>query len=258
MGVYAYDQDWPEERRRVASMAALWDGGSQAVLERLGVGEGWRCLEVGAGGGSLASWLADCVGSSGHVLATDINTDFMEGLERDNLEILRHDILSDDLPAKAFDLIHARLVAEHLGTQAIDRMVPALAPGGILVLEDYDFDASVADPPDAINERVRAAVLGFMSSAGFDPHFGRRLLRLLESAGLEDIGADGQVQVYRGGSSGVEFFRLSVAALADTLVERGAVERAEVEHALAGLADPANVILSPAMISAWGRAPAGG
>src|SRR5215470_17943338 len=34
---------------------------------------GWRCLEVGAGRGSIATWLAAQVGENGQVVATDID-----------------------------------------------------------------------------------------------------------------------------------------------------------------------------------------
>jgi 2-polyprenyl-3-methyl-5-hydroxy-6-metoxy-1,4-benzoquinol methylase len=37
--------------------------------------KGWRRLEVGAGGGSIASWFAHRMGSEGHVLATDLLED---------------------------------------------------------------------------------------------------------------------------------------------------------------------------------------
>ena len=42
--------------------------------------EGARCLEVGAGSGSMALWMAARVGETGHVLATDINPRFVEAL----------------------------------------------------------------------------------------------------------------------------------------------------------------------------------
>src|SRR5258708_36003513 len=49
---YVLDQGFEEERARLSGMEALWDPGSQALLGGLGIGPGWRCLEVGAGGGA--------------------------------------------------------------------------------------------------------------------------------------------------------------------------------------------------------------
>ena len=90
---------------------------------------GERCLEVGAGRGSMALWLAEQVGPSGHVVATDVATRDLQRLEGRNLEVLEHDILEDSLDALgpgSFDLVCSRLALFHLvGRQeeAIGRMV---------------------------------------------------------------------------------------------------------------------------------------
>ncbi len=55
---YVLDQGFALERARLSGMEALWDAGSRALLEELGIGTGWKCLEVGAGGGSLVEWMA--------------------------------------------------------------------------------------------------------------------------------------------------------------------------------------------------------
>ena len=47
-----------ETEQRFGSLAALYDGRTIRFLEATGVGAGWRCLEIGAGGGSIAAWLA--------------------------------------------------------------------------------------------------------------------------------------------------------------------------------------------------------
>ena len=69
---------------------------------------GTRCLDVGAGGGSVAFWLAEQVGPSGVVVATDLETDFLESeaASHPGLEVLRHDRTAEDLPT-GFDVVHA-------------------------------------------------------------------------------------------------------------------------------------------------------
>jgi len=62
------------------------------------VGPGWHCLEVGGGGGSIASWLANRVLPDGRAVATDLDTRFLETLSIPNLEVRRHDIVTDPLP----------------------------------------------------------------------------------------------------------------------------------------------------------------
>ncbi len=46
------------ERERLDLLERLSDPLSQRHLTALGIGQGWRCLEVGAGHGSVARWLA--------------------------------------------------------------------------------------------------------------------------------------------------------------------------------------------------------
>jgi 2-polyprenyl-3-methyl-5-hydroxy-6-metoxy-1,4-benzoquinol methylase len=83
---YIYDQGFSEERARLAGIESLWDPGSQAVLDALGIAAGWRCLDVGAGGGSLVQWMA---GRGATVTAIDIDTRFLEQLAGDTVEVRR-------------------------------------------------------------------------------------------------------------------------------------------------------------------------
>src|SRR5262245_66207336 len=75
---YAYDHAWTQERVRLAGLESALDPGTRAHLLRLGVGPGRRCLEIGAGGGAIALWLAEQVLPNGKVVATDLETDFLE------------------------------------------------------------------------------------------------------------------------------------------------------------------------------------
>jgi len=249
---YVYDQDWKDERERLAGMERLWDPGSTEVLARAGVGEGWRCLEVGAGGGSISEWLADRVGAQGKVVAADVSLRFLEAIERDNLEARELDILGEELPEGEFDLVYSRLVAEHLGSDAVAAMARCVRPGGVLVLEDYDWSV---DLRDEFFDRVQGAALGFMEQAGFDPYFGRRLIGELEAAGLDDVSAEGRVRVVQGGTPDTAFFGLSLVSLRAALVDAGTIEDAEVDEALARLDDPNEVMLTPVMVAAVGRRP---
>src|SRR5205814_10599784 len=138
---YLLDNRKDEAADRFEALAALYDPITAGHFVTIGVGAGWRCLEIGAGGGSVVRHLAARVGSSGRVLATDIEPRFLEplaGLE--NVDVARHDIVVDPLPEAAFDLIHARLVLVHVPERltAIHRLLQALRPGGWLLIADGD------------------------------------------------------------------------------------------------------------------------
>jgi SAM-dependent methyltransferase len=254
MAKYVYEQGWERERERLLGMARLWNDGTFALLERLGVGAGWRCLEIGAGAGTVSEWLAKRVGPSGRVVAADLDPRYLEPLARGPLEVVRLDIMADDMERGAFDLVYARLVAEHLGSEAVRRMAAAVAPGALLLLEDYDFGGTAGHPPNADLERTRDATLALMSRSGFDPHFGRRLVSELRAAGLSDVQAEGRVRVFSGGTPDTAFMRLSLEQLRPKLVESGAIDDGSADRALAAYEDPEHTFISPTMIAAWGRA----
>ena len=86
---FAADAEYQAEltRRRIAE--AECDPLTVRYLLRLGVGGGWRCLEVGAGAGSIVRWLSDRVGPNGSVVAADIDTRFLEDLSERNIQVRR-------------------------------------------------------------------------------------------------------------------------------------------------------------------------
>jgi 2-polyprenyl-3-methyl-5-hydroxy-6-metoxy-1,4-benzoquinol methylase len=120
------------ERKRLDFSESLYDPVTFKRLDAIKVTEGWKCLEVGAGGGSVAKQLAQIVGPKGRVVATDINTRFLQQLNILNLEVRQHNILKDDLETNEYDLVHSRNILEHLREpeKAFRRMVDALRPGG--------------------------------------------------------------------------------------------------------------------------------
>jgi len=253
MSRYGFEQEKPE---RLAGIEATWDPGTRALLERIGVGAGWRCLEAGAGGGSIAAWMAERVAPDGSVLATDIDTAYLEPLAGGGLEVRRHDLRDDDLPVKAFDVVHERSVLSWLGgSDALERLVAAVAPGGWLVLEDFDW--AIGGPGDERPAVAKAydAVLGVIESVGYDRHYGRTLLRQLERSGLEETGSEGRSYVLRGGSPGTAFDRFSMLAQREALLRSEALTEAELDECLSYLDDPASYVLTPVLFAAWGRRP---
>src|SRR5262245_8490531 len=257
MGRYVYDQAWEQERERLLGMARLWDPGTFALFERLGVGTGWRCLEIGAGAGSVSSWLAERVGAGGRVIAADLDPRYLEPLAGGPLEVARIDVLSGELERGAFDLVYSRLVAEHLGSAAVRRMAAAVAPGGVLLLEDHDFAGRVAYPADPDLDRAWSTVIDIMARSGFDPSFGRRLPSELRAAGLVDVQAEGRVRLFAGGTAETAFSRLTLTAMRERIVTSGALDADGVDRAIAAFDDPERTYVSATMIACWGRARGG-
>jgi ubiquinone/menaquinone biosynthesis C-methylase UbiE len=263
MTTYVFDQAWQKERDRLSALESLFDGASRRLLSDLGVGPGRRCLEVGGGAGSIALWLAERVGESGHVLATDLDTRFLEGHGRDNLEVRTHNIVTDPLEESAFDVIHARAVLEHLPgrDEVLKRLVAALRPGGWLLIEDVDFGWPTAgmlaqyitgdQPAREAMERVFLAVAKLFSAIGADPSYGRQLTSALAGAGLTGVEAELHTPVVSGGSE--QWSRGTVEQLADRLVAVAGATTEDIEWFLTASANPAFRYVPPLMVSAWGQ-----
>jgi SAM-dependent methyltransferase len=262
VGRYVFDHSWEGELARLELLEEIFDPGTIRHLEALGVGPGWRCLEVGAGAGSVARWLCERVGAGGRVVATDLETGFLEPLvgEYACLEVLVHDVVADDIEEEAFDLIHARLVLEHLAERdlALKRMLAALAPGGVLILEDFDWSSLAPRPgPGAeVFERVCAALLEMMEANGYTPWFGRNLPGLLADAGLERLGAEGRTLIGLPDSAAAAWWPLNFESVRDTLVARGHVTHADLDAMTALCSTPGFSWQYPVLVAAWGWQPA--
>lgn len=259
---YAIDNAWQEERQRLAALEALHDPGTIRHLDALGVGDGWRCWDVGAGGGSIAAWLCGRVGSTGRVLATDLDTRFLDAIDASVLEVRRHDIVADPLPDGRFDLIHTRLLLTHLPERAalVQRLASALAPGGWLVLEEFDVTPPYIDPrigaeQAELGDRVMNAFLAYMDSrrGGEGRECGRRLYGWLLDVGLVDVGAEGRVSMYRGGPDGGSGLPLRHSQVRSAVAAMGDVTEKEIEAYMGLLRDPNLLAMGNILMAAWGR-----
>ena len=257
---YLLDNGTKEAPTRFAVLSSLFDPGTIRHLKACGVSRGWNCLEVGGGGGSVASWLADRVGPTGRVLATDIDPRFLEALDLPNLEVRRHDIATDALPEGAFDLVHARLVLMHLPERktALARMISALKPGGWLVDEEYD---SCSMPPDGtvspgeVLLQTQVAMSRLLEDGGVDRLYGRGLCGRLRAHGLVSIGAEARAFMWQSGSPGAALVRATYELLRDAMVDRNYITPQQFEEDIARLDDPDFLMPSPILWSAWGRRP---
>jgi SAM-dependent methyltransferase len=257
VATYIFEHSWERELERLTGLERWADGESFRHLDGL-VEEGWRCLDIGAGAGSVTRHLAQRVGPTGSVMAADLETGLLERLVNEpNVEISRQDILDGGLPEAEFDLAHARFVLVHIPEreQALDRMIESVKPGGWIFLTDLDWRTMCPAYPMPVSERVEQGVREAFASAGLELDYGPRIPYQLEEHGLVDVEGQAFTRYMHGTSTGAEVYRLTIERLRDAIVAGGIASHADIDQVQAALRDPAYTAFTPTIWSVWGRKP---
>jgi SAM-dependent methyltransferase len=256
---YLLDNRQAEAGQRFDALSALFDPSTQRHLAATGLGTGQHVWEIGAGGPGMASWLAAQVGPHGRVVATDIDTERLNGTA--GYEVLRHDVGVDAPPAGPFDLVHARLVLVHVPQRdrALAAMVSVLRPGGWLVVEEADpalqplVCLDEQGPAEQLANRLKTGFRRLLADRGVDLTYGRTLPRRLRAAGLVDVAADAYFPIT--GPACRELERATVEQIRDRLVAAGVATPAEIDRHLENVAGGGLDLATSPMITAWGRRP---
>ncbi|WP_190812863.1 class I SAM-dependent methyltransferase [Saccharopolyspora pogona] len=244
------------EAERLTALAAAFDPDTIHRLENLGIQPDWNCLEIGAGVGTIAGWLAtQC--PSGRVVATDLDTSLIsdEGCPP-NLQIIEHDATVDDFPEGTFNLIHSRFVFEHLEERdaVLAKAVRWLAPGGWLLLEDtgpFPFDSS----PNELYRRVSKAVLSIATKRmGSDYEWSRAFPSQLRANGLVHTGVHASSHGVGATPMG-RAWRLTAEHIAADLNTDFGITATELAAFADQIESPSFDDLCIASIAAWGQKP---
>lgn len=256
---YAFDNSGDHPVAQFACLAAAYDPFTIERLAATGVGEGWHCLEIGAGNGSVARWLADRVGPRGRVLATDV--DIRRIPPYPGLTAERHDIVHDPLPVAGFDLIHARLVLQHLPERraVLERLLAALRPGGRLQIDEFDVSyGPVLLAPDAASAELYELFLAtkarVFAAAGGRAVWGRECPAQLREAGFTELDPQPRVVLWRAGHPGLELLVSHLDGLRGRLLEQGMTEY-QLDAVRAVMRHPEFQAVSPVVYSVHARLP---
>lgn len=258
MAQYTLGQDGAEEfeRARLALLEEVHDPYTVRQFDAIGVSEGWRCLDVGAGAGSATRLLAARVGDTGSVVSLDLDVRLLEPLASDRVEVRRHDVVSDPLPEAAFDLVHARNLLMHLPARldVLGRLLAAVLPGRWLAVCEPDFNAMAVTPWSAAWRRAWTVFCDAAISGGWDPGYGTRLVGDLEALDLADLQVEVIARLVRGDSVGARLFADSLLRLEERMLALGARDDdlAETQRLLR---DPTITFRAPSTTIAWGRRP---
>lgn len=245
-----------EELSRLRLQASIFDPLTIRHLETIGVSEGWRCLDVGAGTGSIAEWLSQRVGPTGKVVATDIDIRFLQLLAVPNIEVRRHDILKDELEKGVYDLVQCRKLLHNLPEpeKALRRMADAVLPGGWLLIEEDDWGSwlswDITEPSATQYTAVYRALFDDLRKRHvIDQYFGRRVRGLVESLGFVEVGQEGWTCMVRGGDPLARVYAASLTAMFATRL----ITKEQYDSFMRLYKDPSMVYPAQTVFCAWGK-----
>src|SRR5688572_23209432 len=153
------------------------------ALDRLGLREGWRCVDVGAGGGDVTVALAEIVGRDGRVYAVDSDPaarDAAAEAAAAHAQVIAITQAAEDLLLpEPVDLAFCRFLLMHVADpmRVLRRMGGAVRPGGWVVAQEPITSAG----------RVDGAPLSMPEAR--HPDVGALLPKLVRDAGLEVVDA---------------------------------------------------------------------
>jgi SAM-dependent methyltransferase len=153
------------------------------ALDRLGLGPGWRCLDVGAGGGDVSVALAEMVGHDGRVYAVDsdpLSRDEVARSAAAHTQVIALTQAGEDLVLpEEVDLAFCRFLLLHVRDPAVvvERMAAVVKPGSWVVAQEPITSAG----------RIGGVPMSMPDSR--HPDIGALLPALVRDAGLEVIDA---------------------------------------------------------------------
>ncbi len=256
------------EQERLQRQAEQLSPETARLLDEIGLLTGASVLEIGCGPRGCLDLLSERVGPSGNVTAVERNEEavvlarkFIAERGLRNVEVLCGDIRSSGLPYASFDLVTARLVLVNVpNPEQIVAEAAALArPGGAVAFHEVDWAAHMCDPPSVAWNTFVELFVTQSTRNGIDPFIGRKLPRLLRSAGLVDVRVHPTIHAHPPSDPSRSVF----LTFADNLRERVLAQNLMSEAAFTDLRDalrrhiedPDTLVVYGPFFQAWGRKP---
>ncbi len=233
----ATDREW----KRLLLIEQAVDTDTIALLDRAGLDRGARCLEIGAGAGSIVRWMAGRVGPSGLVIALDKKATYLQQLQGETVRVIEGNLkdLSLDHP---IDLAHARYVLIHNTNdgELLEKIRSAVKPGGTVVLEEPDFTSAALLQLEQDNavQRVNHAICTMFTDSGLDPSSGLRLPQKVVEAGFDLAHIESRIHLCAGEAPIARVMAESADVLREKYVKTGLATDEDIDHYVARAHDP--------------------
>lgn len=256
------------EQERLERQADELAHESAWLFDQIGVGDGWRVVEVGCGPRGCLRLLSERVGARGRVVGVERNDEQVERARQfvadnrlTNVEVLHADARSIGLPEGTFDLATARLVLVNVPEpeQIVAEMVRIVRPGGVVALHEADSTTQRCDPPLLAQTRLLQILSTYAEMNGIDRSIGTRVPRMLREAGLVEVRVNPLVHAYPPAHGRRMMVLEFVENARSRILDKNLIGEGELNELTAvlkrHLEDPGTLVVSSLFIQAWGRIP---
>ena len=250
---------------RLGLLASVKWPTTKSLLDRAGMRPGIRCLDVGCGAGAVTFRMAEAVQPTGRVTGIDFDERCV-GLARLEAQRVGFDVdfrtgsASDLEDCSAYDLVFGRFLLTHLPDPepALEGMVRAARPGGVVVVEDIQFTGHFSYPVCPAFDRYVTLYQDVVRHKGGDPNIGPRLLGMFLDSGLMDVELEVIQPSYREGP-GKRIASVTMEHIREAVVGAGLASHEEISGVTAEINsfadDPQTILSLPRIFQVWGKKP---
>jgi SAM-dependent methyltransferase len=233
-----------------------------ALLQRVGVGPGWRCLDVGCGGGHVTTDLARLAGPTGWAVGVDFDEVIIDLAGKEAAEQGVRNVefrvgRAEELSESGFQVAYTRLLLDVVADPeaVLSSMADAVVPDGCVVAEEAEVSSCFCYPPNLAFRRWIGWFAETMRRRGGDPEIGPRLPGLFRSVGLKDVGLHiVHLAWLEGPEKGLHW--MTMGTVREAVVGEGVATAAEfdgVQQEMLALAeDRTTVVASARFFQVWG------
>jgi len=230
-----------KELKRLEFQNEVWKKVTDDFISRCGVTNGMKCLDAGAGPGFVSMDLLNIIGAEGELTALEPSQLYLEHFKDycsknsiTNVKFINSNVEEAELPENYYDFIFARWVISFVPDPGlfISKLYKALKPGGIIALQDYNYEGISRYPQTETFKDVPDAVRKYWLKGGGDPYIALKIPELFKKSGLTLTDYKPNVLAGNKDSGVFEWAHKFFSVHFDVMAKMGAISSREADEML--------------------------
>lgn len=266
----SFDGHYPIETRdgeleRLHTQSAAMAPDTEIMLDKIGVTQGWSCLDIACGPGGITKLLSQRVGTEGRVVGLDMNADFLEHARQtaaSNTQFVQGDAYDSKLEPGSFDFVHMRFIASTAGEpeRLMDEAIKLTRPGGYVVVQEPDATSLKCYPPLEAWDDLTQIMMRAFSDVGADLELARKLYWMMHQSALTNVQFRPFIVGVRSGDPMTDYLPSTIESIRETILQHQPLSGEDLDALLATcrhhLAQPGTSFTMYTVAQVWGQRPA--